>query len=162
MTHRPIATAGDIMSRPVSTARVDEKIVHAARRLAKKGWSGAPVLDDSGAVVGLLSEADVIRALSAAAFFESPPPTLVGDVMTKEVQVVTPETDLFRLVDLVSYSGHRRVPVLDAEKPVGMVTRRDVMKALVAIVDERWGERGVDTYDAIAEAEGTHNPFGRS
>ena len=70
MAKTEIKTARDVMHSPAGCARADESIVDAARRLAKKGWSGAPVLDGDGKLAGLLSEADVVRGLAAAAFFE--------------------------------------------------------------------------------------------
>lgn len=159
MSKRTMKTAGEIMHSPVGCAQHDEWLVDAARHLAKKGWSGAPVLDDAGQLVGILSEADVVQGLAAAAFYETPPPTRVRDVMSTTVQSVTPQTDLFRLVSLTADMHCKRFPVVDEGKLVGIVTRRDVMKALVASVEERWGAHSISTYDAIAKTEGIHNPF---
>ena len=149
------------MRHPVRCAQADESVVKAARRLAKKGWSGAPVVDASGELVGMLSEFDVVNALSSAAFFETPPPTLVKDVMHASVKSVGPETDLFQLVTLVGTGPQKRVPVVENGRPVGIVTRGDVMRVLIEVVEERWGERTLPTYDAIAAMEGTHNPLSK-
>ncbi len=159
MSKHLLKTARSIMHHPVRCAEADESVVKAARRLAKKGWSGAPVVNSAGELVGMLSEVDVVNALSSAAFFETPPPTLVGDVMHGPAKSVGPETDLFQLVTLVGTGPHKRVPVVENGKPIGIVTRRDVMKVLIEVVEERWSDRALPTYDAIAAMEGTHNPF---
>lgn len=161
MSKHLLKTAKSIMHHPVHSAKVDEPLVKAARRLAKKGWSGAPVVDAEGRLVGILSEVDVVSALSSAAFFENPPPTLVGDVMHGPVKSVSPGADLFQLVSLVGPSGLKRVPVVENGKPIGIVTRRDVMASLLDAVEERWGEQSLPTYDAIAAMENTHNPFSK-
>lgn len=159
MSERLLLTARSVMHHPVQCVEEGELLVRAARRLAKKGWSGAPVVDAGGALVGILSEADVVHALSSAAFYETPPPTRVGEVMSTEPRTVGPDADLFQLVTLVSSGGQKRVPVVENGKPIGLVTRRDVMKILVDVVEERWGKQSVGTYEAIAAREGTHTPY---
>ena len=149
------------MHQPVHSVRFDQPLVDAARTLARKGWSGAPVVDSGGKLIGILSESDVVAGLVSAAFYETPPPTLVGDVMQGAVKSVTPDADLFQLVSALGSGGHKRVPVVENGKPVGIVTRRDVMRELMSVVEERWGERSRGTYDAIAAIEGTHNPFSK-
>lgn len=159
MSKHLMKTARSIMHHPVRSVKEDESLVRAARRLGKKGWSGAPVVDGSNQLVGILSESDVVTGLASAAFFETPPPTLVGDVMQKPVTSVSPDADLFQLVTLVGATGHKRLPVVEDGVPIGIVTRRDVMKVLVEVIEERWGDRELPTYDAVAAVEGTHNPF---
>lgn len=161
MSKHLLKTARSIMHHPVRCVEADETVVKAARRLAKKGWSGAPVVNSTGEIVGMLSEVDVVHALSSAAFFETPPPTLVRDVMNSPVKSVGPNTDLFQLVTLIGTGPHKRVPVVEDGKPIGIVTRKDVMKVLIEVVEERWGDRSLPTYDAIAAIEGTHNPFSK-
>ena len=103
-----------------------------------------------------------MRGLAAAAFYQTPPPTLVRDVMTVDVETVSPDADLFRLVALAGDGAHKRVPVLEDGKVVGLVTRRDVMEALIASIEARWGDKVINTYDAIAKTEGMHNPFSKT
>ncbi len=56
MKRAPIPTAAEIMQKKLVTVRSDEGIEDAVRRLIKKGYSGAPVVDPDGSLVGVLSE----------------------------------------------------------------------------------------------------------
>ena len=155
--HTEVLTAADIMVSPVRCAQSAEPLVKAAHRLSKRGWSGAPVVDDQGKIVGMLSEADVLKGLASAAYHDSPQPELVRDVMTTPVDCANPNTDLFALVGMLTNSGHKRVVVVKDDHPVGIVTRKDIMRALLRLCERRYGQ--IETMDAVAATEGTHNPF---
>src|SRR5688572_33245294 len=93
---RPLPTAGAIMNREVLTLSPELPIGEAVTLLVRRGFSGAPVVERDGRLVGVLSEIDCLRVLSAAAFHVMPTGT-VGDHMTGAVQSVGPEVDLLQV-----------------------------------------------------------------
>ena len=126
----------DFMSPRVSTLPADLEIDEALLRLRKAGYSGAPVVDATGALVGVLSEVDCMKVLASAAFHAMPTGP-VADFMTREVAVLAPETDLFAAVHRAQETRFRRFPVLDGAALVGIVTVRDLDKALWEIAQAR-------------------------
>jgi CBS domain-containing protein len=117
------------MQEKVFTFSPREEIRNAISKLLSRGYSGAPVVDDSGALVGMLPEWDCARVLCEAAYERWPTGT-VQDHMTTEVELVAPSTDLFTLAGKFSEGKHRRFPVVEGGRLVGLVTRRDLLDAL--------------------------------
>lgn len=118
----------EFMNPRVKVLDADTPIEDALRQLMSWGFSGAPVTR-AGEVVGVLSELDCMRVLAGAAYHAIPEGT-VGDHMTREVDVLTPTLDLFAVTSLFEQTRHRRFPVVDEGKLVGIVTLRDMDKAL--------------------------------
>jgi len=106
-----------IMQRDVLTTRVSVPVIDAARVLRDNGVSGLPVLDDAGALVGVVTEYDIVSKRGA----------LVGDIMSRGVVTVPPGTPAARVVDLVGLHGIRGIPVLDNGRFVGLVTRAELV-----------------------------------
>lgn len=141
--------ARDFMNDHVLTFKQDAEIAEAVKKLVRKGFSGAPVVDDAGKLVGVLSEADCLRVLSQAAY-EGWPQGTVGDNMTRELDTVTPTTDLFAISGRFSAGKHRRFPVVDSDrKLLGLVTRRDLLRALDHFRKEQSHARLQNTYEMI-------------
>lgn len=132
MTHRPSVTmpgAGEFMSHPVFTLSPDQPVMDALTALLHRGFSGAPVVDDAGRLVGVLSEQDCLRVLANAAFHAAPEGR-VREHMTQRVETITPDADLFDVAGMFQTGGHRRLPVVRDGRLVGVVARRDVLRAL--------------------------------
>ncbi len=115
-------TAGEIMTRDVLTAGPDVPTEEFARLLAFHNVSGMPVLDAAGALLGIVSEADVIGK----------PGATVGEIMTAEVIVVAPTTPIERIAALLAEKKINGVPVIADGVLVGMVSRADIVRALAA------------------------------
>lgn len=125
-------TAADIMTRSVYTLSADTPVAEAATMLLKQGFSGAPVVNDAHEVVGVFSERDCMDVLADAAWNRRPE-GCVADRMSDEVTSIGPDADLFAIVLMFRDNSHRRLPVLEGGKLVGLITRRDVMRALQAV-----------------------------
>ena len=119
--------------------------------LAERGVSGAPVLDEEGRLLGILTEGDLIRRLAAGtdkprswllSLFDSAPAKAehyarshgrrVRDVMTSAVESVTEDTPVAVAAALLEKRNIRRLPVLRNCRLVGIVSRADLLKASLA------------------------------
>lgn len=127
-----VLTARDVMTRRLITFRAHVPIDVAMRTLVRKGISGAPVVDDSGAMIGMLSEYDCLKVLAGdrmAQLFEGPAGN-VGDYMTTGFHTVGPDVDLPTVANTFLTRRVRRLPVIEGNRLIGQVSRRDVLKGI--------------------------------
>lgn len=129
MANRKLPAARDIMNRRVQTLPADSDVGAAMETLLASGHSGAPVVDDRGAPVGVLSEHDCIQVFIHA-IAEGWPAGRVKDHMTTEVDVVSPAEDLLTLATRFAKGRHRRLLVAEEGRLVGLICRRDLLQAL--------------------------------
>ena len=92
----------------------------AARLLARHRISGLPVVDESGALIGLVTEHDMISKSGAA----------VADIMTRGVVSISADTELEEVTHLLTNKRIRRVPVMDGNRLVGIVSRSDLVRQI--------------------------------
>jgi CBS domain-containing protein len=141
--------ASDVMQREVITVTPGTRVADALRLMVRHHISGLPVVDETGAAVGMLSEGDLLRRvelgtetrLSAwrawlagpgreAGNYARSHARRVGEVMTVPLISVTPVTDLGDVVALMESRGIKRIPVLENGRIAGIVTRADLVRAL--------------------------------
>ena len=128
-----MATAADYMTREVILLSPTTRVHDALRLLLANDISGAPVVDERGEVAGMLTGRDVIGAIFHASYHKD----LGGPVeayMSRDVQTVDAETDVMAVIELFKKSRFRRFPVLAGTRLVGVISRRDVMRA----IEELW------------------------
>ena len=122
-------TAKQIMSQRLVTFRPDMDILEAVRVLIDKRISGAPVLDQLGNLVGMLTERDCLKvALDASYYRESG--GKVESFMTPAVINVSADTPAVEIAERFATSHLRRLPVLENGRLIGIVSRRDVLRQL--------------------------------
>ena len=128
----------DVMIHEVVTVGSETSVKDAAKLMVDGGFAALPVVDDRGRVVGIVAEADVLRdrlpedpLLHVRRGSATAPPTLVGAVMTREVRSVEPSADLADVARLIVDEALRSVPVVHDQTLVGILSRRDVLRALV-------------------------------
>lgn len=119
----------DHMTTDVETLHPDTEIAHAAQFLVAQEISGAPVVDELGRLVGILTERDCIEVAMQADYYGEPG-GLVSDYMTPEPQTVSPEQSILTLAEMFIRDTYRRYPVVDNGRMVGIISRRDVMRAM--------------------------------
>ncbi len=100
--------------------------------LVKNRISGAPVVDDHGNLVGLLSEKDCMQVAVQAGYYEQLGGR-VEDYMTKKVITIEAESSVFDLAKLFIEQSPRRYPVVEDNRLVGQISRRDVLRAFIEI-----------------------------
>jgi CBS domain-containing protein len=119
----------DVMTSPAVTIRRDDEAAEAARVLDRLSLTSLPVVDHDLRLLGIISEADLIARLATAPDAPEDRPR-VGDLMTRHVLVVSADDDLRHVVSLMTGTVLKSVPVLLHGRVVGMVSRRDIVRAL--------------------------------
>jgi len=113
----------------VVTFTPEMKISQAVATLVKYSYTGAPVVDADGALVGMLSEKDCLR-VAVLANSGGAGTALVGDYMTTKVDSVTPDADLLDVAERFVRAPYKRLPVIERGKLVGQISRIDVLRAI--------------------------------
>lgn len=131
----------DHMTTDLVTFRPEQRIHDAIARLLERGISGAPVVDDAGRLVGVLSNKDCLR-LAFEASYHQDWGGLVSDAMSSPVETVAPDQDIVQVADLFLHGSYRRYPVVEDGRLVGLVTRADVLRALEHLWSSDRGEAG--------------------
>ncbi|MPW18319.1 CBS domain-containing protein [Paraburkholderia sp. CNPSo 3157] len=143
--------AMDVMTPSVICAQPDMTVQEAAKRLVENRISGMPVVDESGALVGIVSEGDLLHRVETgtetrrsswlelfsstrnlASAFVKEHGHLVSDVMSSEVIAVDEKTPVGNIADLMEKRRIKRVPVLRDGKLVGIVSRANLIRALAS------------------------------
>jgi len=128
MTKKP-SLVKDYMARTLVTFKPNMDVLDAVHTLLKHRIAGAPVLDDAGNIVGMLSELDCMRVVLHAGY-HSQMGGPVADYMSSNVKTVNAAMSIFDLAQLFIDSPYRRFPVTDQNRLVGQISRRDVLRAL--------------------------------
>ncbi|MBN3893960.1 MAG: CBS domain-containing protein [Nostoc sp. NOS(2021)] len=118
-------TARDLMSSPVRTILPETTIAEAQRILLRYGHSGLSVVDAQKQLVGIISRRDIDIALHHG-FSHAP----VKGYMTRNLKTITPDTTLPQIESVMVTYDIGRLPVLENEQLVGIVTRTDVLREL--------------------------------
>ena len=143
--------ARDVMSQDIQTIAATATIAEAARILINAQINAMPVEDANGALVGVVSEADLIRALQAAGAsaleqgvagnlaaslaVHVSQRRLVQEVMTRNVITADANSDLASVAALMLEHRLKRLPVLRGKEIVGVIRRSDLLKALLSTVE---------------------------
>ncbi len=120
--------ASDIMNRPVVAAAPSTTIRDIAIQMLMGGYSGMPITDREGRVVGIVSELDLIRALRADRSLDT---TTAEQIMTREVCTVDVSTPVEDVMEILDTRKFVRVPVTEDGRLVGVVSRPDVLRAFI-------------------------------
>ncbi len=149
-SHVPVPKAGEFMNDHVLAFGPATEIEHAVTRLLRRGYSGAPVVDDDATVIGVLSEVDCLRVLHQASH-AGWPNDAVKDHMSAEPDTIGPELGLMEVASMFETGKHRRLPVVDGDRRLlGLITRQDVLRALE---DHRRRQEAARLANVTARAE---------
>jgi CBS domain-containing protein len=109
--------------------RPDMDIYEAVDLLLSHRMANAPVVNDDGHLIGFLSEKDCMETLLDGAY-SSNPSTSVENCMSRSIKTVTEEVDVLTIAELFLHTAYRRLPVVRGPLLVGLISRRDFMKAM--------------------------------
>jgi CBS domain-containing protein len=142
--------AADVMTQPVISVTPETTIAEAAGLMLQHRISGLPVVDADGTVVGVVTEGDLLHRVETgterrhrhwlefliapgrlAGEYANANARRVGEVMSAEVVAVAPNESLAEVVRLMERRHIKRVPVIEAGRLVGIVSRANLVQALV-------------------------------
>ena len=121
-----MTTVGDVMSRNLLTVDPTTPLAEAAGRMSDRGVGAALVLSNDH-VSGILTERDVLRAVATGPVEG----THVAAWMTREPETVDVSEPTGQAAALMIHGGFRHLPVLEGDRPVGIVSIRDLMRVVV-------------------------------
>lgn len=146
--------AKDIMTREVITISPDTEIAQVAKLLLTKRINGVPVVNDTGELVGILCQSDLIiqqKNIPIPSLFtlldgyipltsskkldrevDKIMATKAADAMTANPVTVNPDTGIEEIAALMVEKNYHTLPVVDAGKLVGIVGKEDVLKTLIS------------------------------
>ncbi|MDH4123062.1 MAG: CBS domain-containing protein [Thermoplasmata archaeon] len=151
----------EVMTKAVVVLNPEDAISIASEKMTSMKVSGAPVVNGNGKLVGILSEADILRSMKtsekslylvypslssisvsfrekitereAVEAYKEIEKIKVKDIMTKQVETAKPEDELRSAIKKMVSNGINRLPVVDQEnKVIGIVTRGDILRGIAA------------------------------
>lgn len=125
-------TLGDLVSGKAHICGPETTLSEASRAMAAEGHGSLGVVDGR-AVVGVLTERDVVRALAGDA---DPTEATVAEWMGRDPDVFDPATDVFDAAAWLLESGYRHLPVMAGAELLGIVSLRDLLRAIMGLLDE--------------------------
>jgi len=164
----------DLMTAPAVSVTAETPIGTALRLLDDRKITAMPVVDKSGVLVGIVSEADLVQdaalledrvPVAAVRTTVRTPPRRVADAMSHLVVAVDPDDDLDVAIDVMWSTMVKSVPVLDGGRVIGMISRSDIVHLLAGRDDrirgavlELLGSEGADwqveVHDGIVTVTG--------
>lgn len=129
--------AKDYMTANLVTLSPDTGVMEAIKLLLDKGISGAPVVDKMGRLVGLLSEKDCMRVATNSGYYGEAGGKVL-EFMSKDVVTVEGDTSIIEIAKMFMDHPFKRYPVMDDNRLIGSISRRDVLKAILAIHEHVW------------------------
>jgi CBS domain-containing protein len=129
---------GDYMLKNPVTAKPELTVYEAALRILENKVSGLAIVDDRRNLIGMLSELDCLRVILAGAYNDEEfGAAIIGDVMTKNVEVQSPGDDIIDVATSMLDHKHRRRPVVDNGRLVGQVTCRQILNVVTTGLKDR-------------------------
>jgi CBS domain-containing protein len=115
----------------VYTLEPETEILDAVGFLLEHRVTGAPVIDEAGHLVGMLTEKDCLKLVATGDEANRPHGT-VADFMSTSVTTISPDMDVYYAAGLFLHQDFRRFPVIEAGKLVGAITRFDILRVIHA------------------------------
>jgi len=112
--------AKEIMTKPVIAVTPLTPVKSLAKLLSKNHISGAPVLDERGRLIGIVSERDLLSKRGSQ----------VKSIMTENVVRVTEDTPVEEIASLMTTQNVKRLPVMRGQQLAGIVSRADIIRAM--------------------------------
>jgi len=129
----------DYMARKLLTFKPDQPMLDVVETLMKHKISGGPVVDDSGKLVGVISEGDCLKEVVKGKYLNMPSFTgLVSEHMAKNVVTVDPGLNIFEAAKMFLEKRLRRFPVVLDGKLIGQISQKDIMKAVLNTKSSTW------------------------
>lgn len=136
---RPAVTVADYMSSKLITFHPDQHMDEVINSLLKNRISGAPVVNDDGELVGVISEGDCMKEVARGKYNNMPNLTgKVSEHMTIGVISISPELNIFDAANMFLEKRIRRFPVVSYGKLLGQISQKDIMRAVHNLKSTTW------------------------
>ena len=155
-------TAKDIMTSPVYSVRPTDPLGNVIDVICRHLVSGVPVVEGKERLIGLISERDILHAMypgnvsileklpgrEAARSLRKVSELLARDIMLTQVITAPPDSDFLRLASIMTLQKIRRIPIVEGETLVGIVSHGDVCRAIFGMQERPRSDYGKDIPDA--------------
>lgn len=126
--------ASDVMIKDVITVSESTPLKEVAKMFSENKITGAPVVNDEGELVGVISETDIIRKTNSIGAWS---PSTAGQIMTKPAVSVSPTDTLQRICELMYNRSIHRVVVAEGKTIVGILTTMDILRAIATLLKQK-------------------------
>ena len=126
-----MTTVNDILKKKgykIFSINPEQTVFDALKILAEKDIGALPVMENDK-LTGIFSERDYARKLILKGYFSKE--TKVGNIMTKDLIVVSPDTDIFKCMSLMTEKKFRHLPVIENNKLIGIVSIGDIVNTII-------------------------------
>jgi len=127
-TATTVLTAGQIMQKPVLATTMRASARDVAAQLVRNEFSGMPVAERDGTLMGVVTEADILRVLGEGKALET---LTAADIMTEKPSTVDLEAPLTEVIQILQEHRILRVPVTERGRLVGIISRSDIIRAVL-------------------------------
>ena len=129
----------DIMSRNLIVFKPEETIHEVMKKFIKYRISGGPVVNEKGDLIGVISEADCMKEVSESRYFNMPIlDKSVSNFMTTNVDTIEASKTIFEAASNFFKTSRRRFPVMEKNKLVGQISRKDIVIATLNMKSNTW------------------------
>ena len=127
-TAATVLTAGQIMQKPVVATTTRASARDIAAQLVRNEFSGMPVAERDGTLMGVVTEADILRVLGEGKALET---LTAADIMTEKPATVDLEAPIREVIQILQEHRILRVPVTERGRLVGIISRSDIIRAVL-------------------------------
>lgn len=127
-TAATVLTAGQIMQKPVLATTMRASARDVAAQLVRNEFSGMPVAERDGTLMGVVTEADILRVLGEGKALET---LTAADIMTEKPATVDLEAPTTEVIQILQEHRILRVPVTERGRLVGIISRSDIIRAVL-------------------------------
>tara|TARA_B100001093_G_scaffold209234_1_gene200976 strand:+ start:135 stop:602 length:468 start_codon:yes stop_codon:yes gene_type:complete len=132
-------SVGDVMTKNLVVFSPEDSIFEVMRKFIRHKISGGPVVNKRGAIIGVISEADLMKEISDSRYFNMPIiDKTVRHFMNKNVQTIQSSFSIFEAASLFHKTSRRRFPVVENSNLVGQISRKDIVKAVINMKSQTW------------------------
>ncbi|NOH70260.1 CBS domain-containing protein [Vibrio pectenicida] len=125
----------DYMTLQAVTFKPEMSLSAALEKMLKSSYLGGPVINEREEVIGFLSGHDLLDKLVKVSYY-CQDTHIVSDCMHSKVLAVGPDTSIIELADMMKSGKPKVYPVIDNGRLVGIITRRDVLRAVAKNLDD--------------------------
>jgi CBS domain-containing protein len=113
-------------SHEIITIGPEQTLQEVINKLIQHNIGALPVLDETGKLVGIISERDIVRQMNGSIQVDQ---TAVREIMTRRVIVGVPQDDVISVAHTMTENRFRHLPIVDGDRLIGIISIGDILKA---------------------------------